>query len=347
MKRVLGRSVAAVVLLILALTAGVLIYDASRHDRLAAGVQVAGVPIGGMTAAQAREALRLRLGSRFQRPVEVVSAERRFTLGAGESKVRLDERATVAAAVAVSRRGNPFSRTLRALRNVAPAHADVKPVVKFDPVAVDRYLHKVAERINRRPRDADIDFVGYRVRRQPARNGVKVRTGEVARAVRAALRTGARAPIAAPLAVTQRPDLTLNELRGRYRSLITVSRRRNVLRLYRRLRHVKSYRISVGTVGHRTPAGRYKIQSKVVNPPWNAPDATWAGEFAGQTIPPDDPRNPLKARWMEFHDGAGIHGTDDVRSLGDAASHGCIRMSIREVKELFKRVRVGTTVFID
>jgi lipoprotein-anchoring transpeptidase ErfK/SrfK len=49
---------------------------------------------------------------------------------------------------------------------------------------------------------------------------------------------------------------------------------------------------------------------------------------------------------MGFHDGEGIHGTDDIASLGSAASHGCIRMSVPDVKELFRRVPLHTPVFI-
>ena len=76
------------------------------------------------------------------------------------------------------------------------------------------------------------------------------------------------------------------------------------------------------------------------------PDAPWAGKLAGRVIPPGDPQNPLAARWMGFHDGAGIHGTKDLGSLGSAASHGCVRMAIPDVKRLYRRVKVGTPVFI-
>ena len=59
-----------------------------------------------------------------------------------------------------------------------------------------------------------------------------------------------------------------------------------------------------------------------------------------------DPKNPIKARWMGFFDGAGIHGTDAKNSLGSAASHGCVRMAIPDVIELFDRVDVGTPIHV-
>jgi lipoprotein-anchoring transpeptidase ErfK/SrfK len=81
------------------------------------------------------------------------------------------------------------------------------------------------------------------------------------------------------------------------------------------------------------------------NPSWHVPDSDWAGDLAGEVIPPG-PENPIKARWMGIYDGAGIHGTDAVNSIGTNASHGCIRMRIPDVEELYDRVKVGTPVYI-
>ena len=63
-------------------------------------------------------------------------------------------------------------------------------------------------------------------------------------------------------------------------------------------------------------------------------------------VPGGVPENPLKERWMGIFAGAGIHGTDDVGSLGTAASHGCMRMSVPDVIELYDQVPVGTPIYI-
>jgi lipoprotein-anchoring transpeptidase ErfK/SrfK len=76
------------------------------------------------------------------------------------------------------------------------------------------------------------------------------------------------------------------------------------------------------------------------------PEEAWAGDLAGKVIPAGDPRNPLEARWLGFHDGQGIHGTADIASLGDAASHGCIRMSVPDVERLYRRVPVHAPVIV-
>ena len=56
--------------------------------------------------------------------------------------------------------------------------------------------------------------------------------------------------------------------------------------------------------------------------------------------------NPLKARWMGIVGGVGIHGTGAPGSIGSRASHGCIRMTVPDVIDLYPRVPVGTPVLI-
>jgi len=139
--------------------------------------------------------------------------------------------------------------------------------------------------------------------------------------------------------------VTTEDLGERYPWYIVVNRSTFKLTVYRALEPEKTYRIAVGQAGRETPAGAYTIQNKAVNPAWNVPNSDWAGDLAGKVIPPG-PDNPIKARWMGIYDGAGIHGTDQLDSLGTAASRGCIRMAIPEVKELYEKVDVGTPVYI-
>src|SRR5205085_97166 len=103
---------------------------------------------------------------------------------------------------------------------------------------------------------------------------------------------------------------------------------------FKRLKLKSTYTIAVGRAGLETPAGLYHIQDKEVNPSWHVPNSPWAGALAGRVIPPG-PDDPIKARWMGVSAGAGIHGTADIGSLGTAASHGCIRMSIPDVEQLY------------
>ena len=49
---------------------------------------------------------------------------------------------------------------------------------------------------------------------------------------------------------------------------------------------------------------------------------------------------------MGIVNGVGIHGTGQEYSIGSAASHGCIRMRVADVKRLYPLVPVGTTIVI-
>ena len=143
-----------------------------------------------------------------------------------------------------------------------------------------------------------------------------------------------------------KPKVTSAELAPKYPVVVTVNRNSFQLRLFKKLRLAKTYPIAVGQAGLETPAGLYHIQNKQVDPAWSVPNKDWAGDLAGTTVPGGAPDNPLKARWLGIFDGAGIHGTSDVGSLGSAASHGCIRMDVPDVIELYDQVPVGAPVYI-
>jgi lipoprotein-anchoring transpeptidase ErfK/SrfK len=49
---------------------------------------------------------------------------------------------------------------------------------------------------------------------------------------------------------------------------------------------------------------------------------------------------------MGFYNGAGIHGTTEDWSIGSAASHGCIRMHIWDVEDLYDRVPLHTPIYV-
>jgi lipoprotein-anchoring transpeptidase ErfK/SrfK len=144
----------------------------------------------------------------------------------------------------------------------------------------------------------------------------------------------------------KKPKVTRAQLAAKYPTLIVVERSAFQLTLYKHLRRVHSYAIAVGQIGLETPAGLYHIANKQVNPAWSVPNSSWAGSLAGTVVPGGTPQNPLKARWLGIFDGAGIHGTDQLYSLGTAASHGCIRMAIPDVISLYDQVPVGAPIYI-
>ncbi len=100
-------------------------------------------------------------------------------------------------------------------------------------------------------------------------------------------------------------------------------------------RVVKVYAVAVGAAVSPSPAGEFKIAHRIPHPTYYAP---------GKVIPPGK-ENPLGTRWLGLSQkGYGIHGTNQPRSIGHRASHGCIRMRNRDVEELFELVHIGDVV---
>jgi lipoprotein-anchoring transpeptidase ErfK/SrfK len=65
-------------------------------------------------------------------------------------------------------------------------------------------------------------------------------------------------------------------------------------------------------------------------------------------VMPGGPGNPLGARLLELDDnGSRINGTNAPKTIGSTLAFGCIRLANDDVVDLYNRVQVGTSVFID
>lgn len=97
------------------------------------------------------------------------------------------------------------------------------------------------------------------------------------------------------------------------------------------------YTVAVGKASTPSPTGTFTIVGRVSNPTYY---------HDGKVVPPG-PANPVGERWIGLSKaGYGIHGTNAPRSIGHAASHGCIRMARPDLQQLFAQVRTGDTVEI-
>jgi len=319
-------------------------YDTSRSDLIAEGITIAGIDVGGMPVVEARATLRAGV-ARLEEPLALKYGKRSFALDPGLVDVTTNVDELLQAAVAESREGNFLTRSIRHLTG-RETERELELRVDYSREAVTRVVAGIRRALDRPAREArsSATFAGVDI--TPSDTGVAVRAGMLrARIVGRLTRADASREVAVPAAVL-RPKVTTKKLTSRYRYFVAISRGRRELRLFVNGRLAKSYRVGIGAAGFDTPAGEYEIESKAANPAWYVPNSDWAGDLAGKVIAGDDPSNPIKARWMGFYDGAGIHGTADTASIGTAASHGCIRMLIPEVIDLYDRVPLHTPLSI-
>jgi lipoprotein-anchoring transpeptidase ErfK/SrfK len=320
------------------------LYDFSHEDEIAKGVSVNGVDLGGLTPEEARTKVRSSFLGEARAPVIIEAGRKTFRLSAHRARVSIDVDSMVDEARSRSRDGNFISRTWRQLTG-EEAKADLRPTVTYSSRVVDSVVNRVRRKVDRPARDAAVYPTPTRLYKVRARSGLAVRPNALRAAIGEALVSPSQRRVVADLIKT-RPKVTGRQLAARYPTYLTVSKDQTKLRFWRKLKLVKAYPVAVGMPGYPTSDGLFQIQNKQVNPTWSVPNSSWAGSLAGSVIPGGSPDNPLKARWMGFNGAQGFHGTAEVDSLGTGASHGCIRMLVGDIVELYKRVDVGTPVFI-
>jgi lipoprotein-anchoring transpeptidase ErfK/SrfK len=335
--------VAGILFVVLAAVGG-FVYDDSRRNTIADGVTIGGVDVGGMDAAEAKRAVRRQLLGPLRHSIRVGYGGRSWELSGKSLAVNADLGGAVAEALAVSRAGGLPGRLVRYLTG-GTVDRRVQAGVTYSRRAVNRFVRRVAAAVDREARDATVEPSVDSLHVVRARNGRKLRDRLLARQLEAAVLNAKADHTIAARTHPIRPEVTMSEVAAEYPSYLTLDRASFTLRLWKHLKPAKSYTVAVGQEGLETPAGLYHIEEKEVNPPWHVPNSAWAGSLAGQTIPPG-PEDPIKARWMGIFEGAGIHGTEETWSLGEAVSHGCVRMSIPDVIDLYPQVEVGTPIYI-
>lgn len=106
---------------------------------------------------------------------------------------------------------------------------------------------------------------------------------------------------------------------------IEIDLEKRLLKLFNMNVLIKEYRVAVGKPSTPTPGGNWSIIAK----------SLWGSQFGGHFM-------RLSVPWGVY----GIHGTDKPWTIGQAVSHGCVRMHNRDAEELYNRVSIGTPVKI-
>src|SRR5918999_3628239 len=306
---------------------------AAQEPVIPPGAKAAGLDLGGQTLSQAAATLDAAFAARLAQPIElrVAGHRKRLYLAAidfGFDPARTAKRAYDAA---VAAGGQPVD---------VPLHVtyDGKALAAFT-VALDR-----ASDVRRRSAKLKMTIRRMKVRR--ARMGWSIDEKALALSLDPLLADPHAARIVRVERVRVHPKVNVIDLRRRHRAVLTIDRANFKLRYFKNLKRKRTYGIAVGAPGFETPTGRFSIHNKAVNPAWSAPDEPWAGAYRNEVVEGGSAENPLKARWMGIVGGVGIHGTAAEYSIGTAASHGCIRMRVADVIDLYPRVPIGTTVLI-
>ncbi len=320
-------------------------YDASQDDTIADGVKIGGVDVGGMNANEARAAIEEQIADPYRRPIVVEHEKKQFRLSSQTAELDADVEGMVNSAIKRSREGNIFTRTAR---NITGSDLDVNlPArVSYNEDAIRRHVRRVKRELDRPAEDASVVPSPAGLSTSPGKDGIEVIPEELEDAIVKRIEHPEGNRTVEVGMKTTKPKVTEDQLAEKYPTYITIDRSNFKLRYYRNLKEEKTYPIAVGQVGFETPPGVYPVENKAVDPAWHVPNSAWAGDLAGQVIPGGAPNNPLVARWLGIGGGRGIHGTNQPQSIGTKASHGCIRMLVDDVKELYDKVDVATPVYI-
>jgi hypothetical protein len=303
------------------------------QPRIAAGVSAGGTDVSGLTLDEAAGRLYTTHSATLGRPLSTHVAGRKFALSMADVKLAFDVKKSA-------------RRAYNAGRAPHTGPVNVPLYVTYDADAVAAYAKKVADTVHNDARDATVKIGLRRITKVVSRAGRSLDDAALANAAGAALGDPAAARILQPALKVVKPKVTTGRLASVYGTIITIDRGNFKLRLFKRLKLSKTYGVAVGMPAYPTPTGRFSIANKAVNPAWTAPNSPWAGAFANETVGGGAAENPLKARWMGIANGVGIHGTGIPGSIGSRASHGCIRMTVPDVVDLYPRVPVGTPVVI-
>jgi lipoprotein-anchoring transpeptidase ErfK/SrfK len=297
------------------------------HIRL--GVSAAGVDLSGLDVPTATAKLDAELAPRLTGDLLIGVAGRPWTLKMVDAQLKLDSERTA-------------KRALYAKADVT----QVAPALTHSRTAVRTFVEDIAKQVDKPARDARIKITLRHIFRERSRYGRQLDVDAARKLIDTALDDPAAPRVLHQRLTKVRAKVNADDLARVYNTVITIDRAHFKLRLFKGLKFRKSYGVAVGQPAYPTPTGRYSITDKQVNPVWSVPNSPWAGELQGTTVDGGSAANPLKARWMGIANGVGIHGTGEDWSIGTRASHGCIRMHVSDVIDLFKRVPVGTPVLI-
>ena len=308
------------------------------------GVSIAAVQLGGSSASEARAAIESAVKTPLLRPLTVSAGGRAFSLDP-KTVVTVDVEGMLDAAYA-PRRATPFiDRVQRGMTGVVTTTA-IAPRFTVDREKLAQWVGRVASHIDSASVDADMRLVDGVVTITHSAAGRRLDTKATLAALTSALDAEKALNSAAERTLTARVSPVAPKVTEKtFGKIIVVDLSQRTISLFAAMKLEKTYPCAIGTPDHPTPRGSFKIVEKRFMPTWRNPRSEWAKTMPAFIAP--GPGNPLGTRALNLDaSGIRIHGTSSDFSIGAAASHGCMRMHMWDIEDLYPRVPVGTPVFI-
>jgi hypothetical protein len=314
-------------------------FDSSHRQELLEGIEIGGVAVGGLRFEDARA----RLEETFEHPLDrLIAVEvdgKHFSTTPRALGVRSDALERLQEAIAAQAR-MPFSERVwrRWTGSRVGRSVDVRTSVSEAPL--EAFIGSIAEEVNRQPKNASVRFVGEQIQVVEGTPGYALDDEAAVERLRAVILSGAQK-------LRLEGKVVDPSLRGRdITDVLVIKVGDNKLLHFRSQQLLKEYEVATGVAKYPTPLGQFRVVNKRRNPTWvNPAPKGWGASLPAKIGP--GPRNPLGTRALDLNaSGIRIHGTSASHSIGYNASHGCIRMRIPEVEELFELVPVGTPVVI-
>jgi lipoprotein-anchoring transpeptidase ErfK/SrfK len=312
-------------------------YSNSYEGQFLPGTSVAGVDIAGMDTDEALQAVQEKIAPQLDREITVSFKGRDWTTTPRELGARGDARGTLAAAMAASEETSFMDKVgLRFLDEEVDFERNV--AITYPGRGARDLVKKLAGKVDVDPVDAALDYSSGWVEITDSKTGVEVNVDKSSKRLRRALRGGGDEVSLAYK--TLKPEVTGDA----YEQVLLVRHNERKLYLYEDGKITDSWTVAVGQPNYPTPTGVYSVTELRYMPTWvnPAPDG-WGADMPAEIAP--GPSNPLGLRAINWSAPAiRFHGTENLASLGTAASHGCVRMSNDDVIDLYDRIEVGASI---
>ncbi|MBN2169657.1 MAG: L,D-transpeptidase/peptidoglycan binding protein [Actinobacteria bacterium] len=315
-----------------------LVQDLMTMGTYPPGVNVIGVDVSGLTKAEAFDLCNSELEEIINKPVSLNIDNEKYQITPDEIGLKLELGDMIDQVYEKAWSVNIFERMGRRFIN-KPKEIDAAIAVQSDGKKVEQFVDTALNMINRPPHDTYIDVTSGIPVIVPAKEGRYADRNQLLDQTLKALGTADRE---VQVDVARSPAAITDEVWGQF---IVISLAEHTLTLYNREQPLVQYGVACGSPSYPTPAGIWKIVGKQRNPSWINPGTAWASTMPPYIAP--GPGNPLGTRALPLNaSGVLIHGTSSDWSIGRSASHGCIRMHMKDVEALFELVEAETPVYI-